>query len=53
VKDEGEKERVRGIITGLKGKGRWGMNVAMLSKAERSVGDEVWQMCGAEGDWKR
>ena len=45
------RDAVRTIMEGLKSTPRWRMNAAMLSRDERSAGEEAWAVCGAKGAW--
>ncbi len=45
------RDWVHEVMLGLKRTKRFGMNKAMLSKAERASGDRVWEMCGGVGSW--
>ncbi|OCF59824.1 hypothetical protein L486_02497 [Kwoniella mangroviensis CBS 10435] len=47
--EQGGKERVKGLLDGLKKSKRWKMNYSMLSHQERTVGEKVWRECGGEG----
>ncbi|WVQ64641.1 uncharacterized protein L199_002808 [Kwoniella botswanensis] len=47
--EQGEKERVKGLLDGLRKSKRWKMNYSMLSHQERTIGDKVWKECGGEG----
>jgi len=49
---ESDPERVKEILEGLRGKGRWGLNVMLLSKPEKAYGDTAWRLCGEKGDWR-